>query len=769
VSAQGGGVDGGHAGVGVAALARLLLRTRLRSALNSVRARPLGAPAVLLLFGLASAAAYTGLFAAALDVIGGGAAAGEAGATVLGLMTGAVTLASLAAKSSGEGLFAGSAENEFLLARPISLGRLVAARSLCAVVAEPLGTLFLLPLLMAAALAWALPPPVWLVALAISALAQTIVTALSQAIQVAVVRWVPRARRTSLFVVLRLGAAVTMAGAWVAATWVLRAPAAVARHLDELQAWLSFTPVALLTAPLVAYRGPGGGGAALRALLPLTVVATASVALAVGVARRAGLRGWEEAGAPWAETGAAAPPGPPLTLVRREWRQLARDRPRVAALVALPLLLFGVQLVGSVGWSLATATVGRVTTLVVSIVVYLGALGPLAHMQHERRAFWILRAAPLPIGRLLAAKARAWAVLLGGAALVMFVPLALSVPEPRPAAVAAALGLVLGAALMTTVLAVALGAAAADLSDDGQAALGPGTVYLFLFVAGLFNVVVQVHGWDRARLVALYAGAVIALWRAGVAQVGACLDPEARAAPRPRLGDAAILVLIAAAAPLALERGLARVEVSAAAAAIAQVVTLLGLGLAALAVMATPRPAHRRLSRSAPAQAAGATARAGWLGWGVGGGVDSSSSKLRAMLIGLASGAAARLLAPLAFGAASSPTFPPSTWSRPEVLAIAALVACADELVWRGVVQGALQRELTRERTRAGGLGRIAPRWWAAAATLVAAALAARHPTGEGSGFAPWLALAMAPTIARAASGSVLAALVARLVLLASL
>jgi len=282
------------------------------------------------------------------------------------------------------------------------------------------------------------------------------------------------------------------------------------------------------------------------------------------------------------------------------------------------------------------------------------------------------------------------------------------------------------------VLAVAIGAAAADLSDDGQAALGPGTVYLFLFVAGLFNVVVQVHGWDRARLVTLYTGAVIVLWRAGVARMGACLDPEARAAPRPRSTDAAILVLIAAAAPLALERGLARVEISAGSAAIAQVVTILGLGLASLAVL----------------------------------GVGSSSSVLRATLIGLASAAAARVLAPLAFGIGATTTFPPATWTRPEVLAVAALVACADELVWRGVVQGAFERELT---TRARGGDRTGARWGAAVAALLVAGLAARPSPGGTSTIVSWLAVAIAPAAARAASGRVLAAVVARLLLLASL
>ncbi len=88
-----------------------------------------------------------------------GARAGRVGeGTALALMTGAIALASLAAKSSGEGLFAGTPENEFLLARPVSLARLVAARGLAALLTDPFGTLFLLPVMLAAALAWQLPP-----------------------------------------------------------------------------------------------------------------------------------------------------------------------------------------------------------------------------------------------------------------------------------------------------------------------------------------------------------------------------------------------------------------------------------------------------------------------------------------------------------------------------------------------------------------------------------------------------------------------------------
>jgi len=164
--------------IGVGGLARLLVRYRVRSTVNAVRARPGGPFALLLLFGLASAAAYVGLFATALGTIG--ARAGRAGeGTALALMTGAIALASLTAKSAGDGRFAGTPENEFLLARPVSLPRLVAARARAALVTDPFGTLFLLPVMLAAALAGRLPPLAALIAVATSVLAQLAISALS--------------------------------------------------------------------------------------------------------------------------------------------------------------------------------------------------------------------------------------------------------------------------------------------------------------------------------------------------------------------------------------------------------------------------------------------------------------------------------------------------------------------------------------------------------------------------------------------------------------
>ncbi|HEX2658394.1 MAG TPA: hypothetical protein VHU40_08985, partial [Polyangia bacterium] len=536
--------------VGVVRLAALLTRFRFRSGLNALRARPAGPFTVLLLFGVLSAVAYVGLFATTLTTVRDHA--GRAAETAaLQVMAGAIALGSLGARASGEGLFAGTPENEFLLTRPVSLARLVVARCLAALVGEPFGTLFLLPILLAAAMAWDLSPVVWPVAVTTSLFAQFTIAALAQAIQVAVVRWVPRRRRTGVLVLLRLFAAVTLAAAWVAATWVLRAPDELAAHLETLQSALAWSPVGLLVAPIVSLR-EHGTAAAVLALLPLFGVAMTSGVLVGEVARRAGARGWEEAGAPFAETHARAADGPPLTLVRREWRLLARDRPRLAALVALPLLLFGVQLLGSVGWSLATATLPRVAMLTFSIVVYLGTLGPLPHMQHERRAFWILRSVPVPVSALMRAKVKAWAIVLGGVAMVMFLPLASAVPSATATDVALAAALVLLAALSTTVLAVAMGCGAADLSDESRPALGPGTAYLFLLLGGLTNVVFQSSPDEMARVLGVYALAIAALWRAGLDQVQACLDPEARAGKGPRLSDAAILLVLVALLPRGL-------------------------------------------------------------------------------------------------------------------------------------------------------------------------------------------------------------------------
>ncbi|HVV52195.1 MAG TPA: hypothetical protein VHO06_21175, partial [Polyangia bacterium] len=525
-------------------LAGLLVRARLRSFRNGLRARGRRTPLLITIAGVIIAFAYVGLFSQAFAAIVAATGLVAQGAA-LALVTGALALGSLTAKAaSSDAVRAGSAENEFLLARPVSLAALVAARGLADAVTDPMGALFLLPVLVAAALVWRLPPAAWLLAAAISSAVQVAISMLAYATQLAVVRVAAPARRRAVWMALRLVAALALAAVWMIGTWVLRAPASLAAELGRVAGWANRSPGALIVAPLVAaVRGDWGG--ALGALGLLGLGAAAALLVAVAVARRAGMAGWEESGAPWAEAAPVPPPTRrPITAATKDLHLIARDRGQVLVLVAMPAIFVGIQIFGSAGWTWSTASLARISCLAYSLALYMATIGPLTHMQAERRAFWILRTVPVPLARLFAAKARAWSMVVGGAAAFAFVPLALVMPPAPAAGVIAAGLLVVGGAVAMTFLAIAMAAGGADLSDEQSTAVGPGTIYSFLLVGGLYNLVLT--GDLRARLagLGLYLFVTAAHWATGVARAEICLDAEAVRAPRLRTADAATLLLI---------------------------------------------------------------------------------------------------------------------------------------------------------------------------------------------------------------------------------
>ena len=112
-------------------LARIFVRIRLRSFRNGLRARGRGRfPLLVTGVGLLLSVAYVGLFAQAFSVVAANTGPAGQGAA-LAVVAGALALGSLAAKAaSNEAARAGSPENEFLLARPVSLPTLVVARGL---------------------------------------------------------------------------------------------------------------------------------------------------------------------------------------------------------------------------------------------------------------------------------------------------------------------------------------------------------------------------------------------------------------------------------------------------------------------------------------------------------------------------------------------------------------------------------------------------------------------------------------------------------------
>ena len=160
-----GSVPGGDRGVtaprpgwsGPLRLARLLVGLRYRSWRGMLKAGPrVGAARFAAVFAFVVPAAYVGLLSTALAQMGaaghGDPAAQQA---ALALVAAVITACNLLSKVAGADLVVGrGGEIELLLARPVSLARLVVARGLAGVLTDVFGALFLLPVLVAAALVW---------------------------------------------------------------------------------------------------------------------------------------------------------------------------------------------------------------------------------------------------------------------------------------------------------------------------------------------------------------------------------------------------------------------------------------------------------------------------------------------------------------------------------------------------------------------------------------------------------------------------------------
>jgi hypothetical protein len=300
-------------------------------------------------------------------------------------------------------------------------------------------------------------------------------------------------------------------------------------------------------------------------------------------------------------------------------------------------------------------------------------------------------------------------------------------PAPLGSVVIAGL-LVVGGATSMTFLAIAMAAGGADLSDEQTTAVGPATIYAFLLVGGLYNLVLT--GDPRARLsgLALYLFVTVAYWGAGVARAEICFDAEAVRTPRLRTADAATLLLIYALGT----RGLATAAGSAPASMAAALravhlgwVIILGLVALSLQRRAPAVPGRRGLVSSS---AAGAVlgivfaVGAGLLG-GAAGELQRGSAT-RATLVGAPAG----------------------------TLVGVALFLLAEELIFRGVLQRALEQDLV---SSAASIRRA--RVAASVLTIALALIALPPSTGQA------IALQIAATLARGITGRVSAAWLARL------
>lgn len=719
---------------GIQQLTRVLVRARVRHARSAwVRGAGGGTTRLYGAIALVVPAAYLGLFVTAWQTLRELAPAAVLG-PVLGLVTAVIVTASGAAKvATGGAVLAGSSENELFLTRPVSLARLVVARSLAGVVTDVFDVLFLLPVLMAAALSFGLGALGVATAVATSAVVQVTVSAAAQAVQIALVRVVPARQRRWFWTGAWLVSAAAIASLWMVASAFLRRP-------EALVAWMAphvDSPVgrglACLSAPLMV--APGAWVAAARGVLWLLVLAAVAVATAAGVAAAASRQGWEEAGAPWAEQRAGSRRhlnGPPLSILDKELRLLVRDRTRLLALLAMPVIFVGVQIFGAAGWGYTTASTTRIGMLAFSLAAYLATIGPLRHMDSERNAFWILRVVPVPLGRVMAEKALAWSLLVGALALAAMIGLtALSERAFATADIAGTTVLVMGGAVSVVWLAVAMGCEGADLSRDGRPAVGVGSIYVFLLVAGLYNIVLLERGALLWRGGVLYLAAVACFWTAGIKRAELSLDAAAMAAPRLSPGAGAVAAVLAFLGARAAAAG-----VAASGEVPAREVPLVSLTAVAgwIAIVATLAGLSLRNRRARSLQAGRATV-----------------ARVGAVLLGGAVLAVVVRALGMSGGAFGG-----------RAMAIAALVIVgAEEVIFRGLLQGGLEATGTsvgaRPTTR----------------TVVGAALISAVVSVAGSSAAAWsspLLLVLtcaAAAVARAVTGRALVAVLVRVLAVA--
>jgi hypothetical protein len=337
---------------------------------------------------------------------------------------------------------------------------------------------------------------------------------------------------------------------------------------------------------------------------------------------------------------------------------------------------------------------------------------------------------PVPLGQLFAAKGRAWAVIVGATAGLVFIAFSAWLPDVTLLARLATGFLVVVGAVIMSFVAVAMAAAGADLADDHVTAVGPTTIYSFVLVGGLYNLVLVEDTPVRGAGLALYAFACWSYWRAGIEHGLVCMDAEAGRKLRRRASDGATMLLLYALGARALEQGAAKVGLAGSQVALYLRLSLLAIVGTFVAIYLARRP--RTAGHLPPLASAG---------------------------VGLGAGALAGVvMAWLGGGAWLSEAADTSA-----VAVIVTLGMLAEELLYRGVIQDGIEQEVAYRPGRIWA-GRLAA---ATVTTALAGTVAVLWAQGwQASTLLPMLASVIAShgaaSLTRAATGRTAPAFLAR-------
>lgn len=233
-------------------------------------------------------------------------------------------------------------------------------------------------------------------------------------------------------------------------------------------------------------------------------------------------------------------------IIGKELRLLLRDRNLLVQVLAVPVMMFLLQLLLNPDLLPGMLDQRRhAATLAFGLGAYALMFSAMGVLAVEGRGVWLLFTLPRSLSRLLLTKTVLWA---GVALLYALAVLTGAALAGRPAGLAGWVdaGLALLGIAMYAVIAAALGILGTDpLESEPRRRLGAGTIYIYLILTALYGwVIYGADAWQRCIFILLLGMLAVALWQRACARLPGLLDPADAPQPGVQLSDGLMAALI---------------------------------------------------------------------------------------------------------------------------------------------------------------------------------------------------------------------------------